>query len=233
MIIFCCICAGIYILWWNGCVVYCTVFDAKQYSYFESEAEFISKNQQVQHYCGCVAFISRISLAEIVIIYPQSMFLQLKIIFWNEIFLCENYFALSSLWSSNYLRRLVLGYHCFTLEWRHNERNWSQITRVSIVYSHFFFRRRPKKILKPRVTGEFPAQRASNVENYSIWWRHHETDRLFFHGSRAFAENVSRWYQMKNRRKLAGLVLCAKKKLCTALVGAILPISPTSGNTQG
>ena len=24
------------------------------------------------------------------------------------------------------------------------------------------------------VTGEFPAQRASNVENFSIWWRHHD-----------------------------------------------------------
>ena len=24
------------------------------------------------------------------------------------------------------------------------------------------------------VTGEFPAQRASNAENFSIWWRHHE-----------------------------------------------------------
>ena len=23
-------------------------------------------------------------------------------------------------------------------------------------------------------TGEFPAQRASNAENVSIWWRHHE-----------------------------------------------------------
>ena len=24
------------------------------------------------------------------------------------------------------------------------------------------------------VTGEFPAQNASNAENVSIWWRHHE-----------------------------------------------------------
>ena len=27
---------------------------------------------------------------------------------------------------------------------------------------------------KSPVTGEFPAQRASNAENVSIWWRHHE-----------------------------------------------------------
>ena len=46
------------------------------------------------------------------------------------------------------------------------------------------FRRRSKKALKLRatglcegnspVTGEFPAQRTSNAENVSIWWRHHE-----------------------------------------------------------
>ena len=27
-------------------------------------------------------------------------------------------------------------------------------------------------------TGEFPAQMASNAENVSIWWRHHEMDVL-------------------------------------------------------
>ena len=47
-----------------------------------------------------------------------------------------------------------------------------------------FFRRRSKKTSKLRVTGlcagnspvtgEFPAQRASDAENVSIWWRHHE-----------------------------------------------------------
>ena len=30
----------------------------------------------------------------------------------------------------------------------------------------------------PRVTGEFPAQRASNAENVSIWWRHHTNSFL-------------------------------------------------------
>ena len=48
------------------------------------------------------------------------------------------------------------------------------------------FRRRPMKTSKLRITGlcegnspatgEFPAQRASNVETVSIWWRHHEQD---------------------------------------------------------
>ena len=60
----------------------------------------------------------------------------------------------------------------------------SQITSLMIVYSAVYSRRRSQKTSKLRVTGlcagnspvtgEFPAQRASNVENVSIWWRHHE-----------------------------------------------------------
>ena len=56
----------------------------------------------------------------------------------------------------------------------------SQITGASIVYSM----RRSKKASKLRVPGlceghspvtdEFPAQRASNAEDVSISWRHHE-----------------------------------------------------------
>ena len=42
----------------------------------------------------------------------------------------------------------------------------SQITSLTIVYS--------KPRVTGRVTGEFPAQRASNAENISIWWRHHD-----------------------------------------------------------
>ena len=69
------------------------------------------------------------------------------------------------------------------LQWRHNGR-----TGVSNHQPHHFllnclFRCRSKKTSKLRVTGlcagnspetgEFPAQRASNAENVSIWWRHH------------------------------------------------------------
>ena len=71
-----------------------------------------------------------------------------------------------------------------TLQWRHNGRD-----RVSNHQHHDcllndLFRRRSKKTSKLRVTGlcagnsrvpgEFPAQMASNAENVSIWWRHHE-----------------------------------------------------------
>ena len=59
----------------------------------------------------------------------------------------------------------------------------SPITSLTIVCSTVYSRRRSKKTSKLRVTGlcegnssvigEFPAQRASNAENVSIWWRHH------------------------------------------------------------
>ena len=59
----------------------------------------------------------------------------------------------------------------------------SQITSIAIVYSTLYSRRRSKKTSKlcvtglfdgnSPVTGEFRAQRASNAENVSIWWRHH------------------------------------------------------------
>ena len=60
----------------------------------------------------------------------------------------------------------------------------SQITSLTIVYSTVYSRRRSKKKSKLRVTGpcagnspetgEFTAQMASNAENVSIRWRHHE-----------------------------------------------------------
>ena len=60
----------------------------------------------------------------------------------------------------------------------------SEITNLTIVCSTVTFRRRSKKTPKHRVTGlcvgnsqvtgELPAKMASNAENVSIWWRHHE-----------------------------------------------------------
>ena len=59
----------------------------------------------------------------------------------------------------------------------------SQISGVTIVYSTVFFQVDIKEESKLRVTGlcagnspvtgEFPAQKANNVENVSSWWRHH------------------------------------------------------------
>ena len=60
----------------------------------------------------------------------------------------------------------------------------SQITSLTTVYSTIYSGTDKQKS-KPRVTGllevnspvtgELPTQRASNTENVSIWWRHHDT----------------------------------------------------------
>ena len=69
----------------------------------------------------------------------------------------------------------------------------SQITSLTIVYSSVYSDADKKHTPKLRVTGlcagnspvtgEFPAQKASNRQNASIWWRHHgESNRLSIPG---------------------------------------------------
>ena len=62
----------------------------------------------------------------------------------------------------------------------------SQVTSLTIAYSNVYSGAIAKKTSKLRVTslcvgnspttGDFHAQKTSNVENVSIWWRHHEND---------------------------------------------------------
>ena len=70
-----------------------------------------------------------------------------------------------------------------SLQWRHNERgSVSNHQRLHCLHN-CWFRRSSKKTSRLRVTGlcagnspmtgEFPAQKASNAKNVSIWWRHH------------------------------------------------------------
>ena len=73
--------------------------------------------------------------------------------------------------------------HLTSLLWRHNDRGGVSDHQPHDCLLNRLFRRRSKKTSKLRVTGlcvgnspgtgEFPAQRASNSENASIWWRHH------------------------------------------------------------
>ena len=54
-------------------------------------------------------------------------------------------------------------------------------SQISWLFTQLFIQAQIKENIKaPRhwplcgeFTGEFPAQRASNAENISIWWRHH------------------------------------------------------------
>ena len=75
-------------------------------------------------------------------------------------------------------------YPGITLQWRHNWRDGVSKHQSHDRLLNRLSRCRSKKTSKLRVTGlcegnslvtgEFPTQRASNTENVSIWWRHHE-----------------------------------------------------------
>ena len=71
-----------------------------------------------------------------------------------------------------------------TLRWRHNERDGVSNHQPHDCLLNRLFKAQIKETSKLRVTGlyagnstvtgEFPEQRASNSENVSIWWRHHD-----------------------------------------------------------
>ena len=71
-----------------------------------------------------------------------------------------------------------------TLQWRHNDIDGVSNHQPYDCLLSCLFRHRSKKTSKLCVTGlcegnlpatgEFPAQRASNAENVSSWWRHHD-----------------------------------------------------------
>ena len=79
----------------------------------------------------------------------------------------------------------------FPLQWHHNGHNIVSNHQPRVCLLNRLFRRRSKKTSKIRVpglctgnspvTGEFPAQMASNAENVSIWWRHHATTDMQRH----------------------------------------------------
>ena len=93
---------------------------------------------------------------------------------------------------------------CVTLQWRHNERDGVSNHQPHDCLLNLLFRRRSNKASKLRVTGlrawnspvtgEFPAQMASNAENVSIWWR-----RFYFFNTVLKETNVT--FVLKNCTK--------------------------------
>ena len=71
-----------------------------------------------------------------------------------------------------------------TLQWRHNKIDGVSTHQTHDCLLKRLFRHISKKTSKlcanglcegsSPINGEFPVQRASNTENVSIWWRHHE-----------------------------------------------------------
>ena len=88
------------------------------------------------------------------------------------------------------------------LQWRQNGRDSVSNHQPHDCLLNRLFRRRSKKTSKLRVTGlcegnslvtgEFPAQMASNAENVSIWWRHHAFCNPFlgFHCNQPLSSNT-------------------------------------------
>ena len=100
-------------------------------------------------------------------------------------------------------------YYCLTLRWRHNGRSSVSNHQPYDYLLNRLFRRRSKKTSKLRVTGlcvgnstgtgEFPGQMASNAENVSIWWCHHELKSILPNGP----WDVSLQFQYLKCRKLS------------------------------
>ena len=97
--------------------------------------------------------------------YDLSLYFATSI---NQIFCC---------WDRNVPRNVAQ-----LLQWRHNERDRVSNDRHLDCFLNHLLRRRSKKTSKLRVTGlcegnwpitgEFPAQRAIDAKNVSIWWSH-------------------------------------------------------------
>ena len=83
-----------------------------------------------------------------------------------------------------------LRYFARSLPWRHTGRDIVSNHQPHDYLINCSFRRRSKKTSKLRVTcfcagnspvtGEFPAQKASDAKNVSIWWRHHDLTIISF-----------------------------------------------------
>ena len=105
----------------------------------------------------------------------------------------------------------LMWHHCFgthssskklwSLQWRHNERDGVSNHQPHNCLINPLVRRKSKKASKLRVTGlcegnssvtgGFLAQRASNAENISIWWRYHDRNKSNF----GISEYWTRWWQ--------------------------------------
>ena len=78
----------------------------------------------------------------------------------------------------------------------------SQISSITIVYSTVYSgadQRKYQSSASPAfVTGEFPAQMASNAENDSIWWRHHGLRLRQCCWTQHYSIHIYAWYQNHN-----------------------------------
>ena len=115
---------------------------------------------------------------------------------WLEIWIFREPMQLSYIFASLCMKQICIYMHptCssrsydLTLLWRHNGRDCVSNHQRLHCLLNCWFRHRSKKTSKLSVTGicvgnspatdEFPAQKASDAENASIWWRHYEYSKF-------------------------------------------------------
>ena len=118
------------------------------------------------------------------------------------------------------------------LRWRHKIRDSVSNHQSHDCLLNRVFRCRSKKTSKLRVTGlcagnspvtgEFPAQMASNAENVSIWWRHHEASILYTVSMRSASRDIDGLVQdcsISSALAMEILQSCTKPSMCTCQPG--------------
>ena len=126
---------------------------------------------------------------------------------WNIIIGSSHY--LNQWWPTSKMKRpYYLMIECdihhrplYTLQWLHNERNGISNYQPLNCLLNRLFKAQIKQTSKPhvtglcegnsQVTGEFPAQKASNAENVSIWWH----DHVYNHTSIVQGSSIEQNYQ--------------------------------------
>ena len=141
------------------------------------------------------------------------------------------------------------------LQWHHNEHDGVSNHQLRDCLLNRLSGRRSKKTSKLRVTGlcvgnspvtgEFPAQKASNAENVSIWWRHHVFDfkpwrircglssadiKTYIGHCSLLKKLIKAWQIFEDRYRL--LVLMVRfPQTGSAMVPFIDPVVPMMGNS--
>ena len=107
-----------------------------------------------------------------------------------------------------------------SLQWRLNGRDGFSNNQPYDYLPNRLFRSRSKKTSKLRViglrggnspvAGEFPAQMASNAENVSIWWRHHDVTSTLTSPSLGTASSPHHTFTpgSSGNQLLSGIVKC-------------------------
>ena len=117
---------------------------------------------------------------------------------------------------------------CSTLQWHNNGRDGVSNPQRPDSLLNGLFRHRSKKTSKLRVIGlwegnspgigEFPTQKASNAENVSIWWRHHE----FWIGDDAMYDSDHVVATYIDECELIECYICSAKKWLRIPVNCVL-----------